>query len=99
MDELISRAALLHNLNEQAPKPTTDDLYTVNLCIINAPAVDAAPVVHGRWIEYPLCLGYVGAYSDDHIVCSNCKSVWSIIDNETERFDCCPHCGAKMDKN
>ena len=55
------------------------------------------PVVHGRWIEYPLCLGYDGAYSDDHIVCSSCKSVWSIIDNDTERFDFCPACGAKMD--
>lgn len=54
-------------------------------------------VVHGRWIEYPLCLGYVGAYSEDHIVCSNCKTVWSIIDNDTERFDYCPNCGAKMD--
>lgn len=55
------------------------------------------PVVHGRWIEYPLCLGYVGAYSEDHIVCSNCKKVWSIIDNDTERFKHCPNCGAKMD--
>ena len=53
-------------------------------------------VVHGRWIGYPECLGYDGAYSDDHIVCSNCKSVWSIIDNDTERFDYCPTCGAKM---
>ena len=60
------------------------------------PVVDAAPVKRGEWIEYPLCLGYVGAYSDDHIVCSNCKSVWSIIDNDTERFDYCPHCGAQM---
>lgn len=48
MDDLISRAALLHSLNEQAPKPTTDDLYTVNLCIINAPAVDAVPV---EWLQ------------------------------------------------
>ena len=59
---------------------------------------DMKPVAHARWIEYPLCLGYVGAYSEDHIVCSNCKSVWSIIDNDTERFDYCPACGAKMDK-
>ena len=45
MDDLISRAALLKSLNGQAPKPTTDDLYTVNMCIINAPAVSAVPVV------------------------------------------------------
>ena len=53
-------------------------------------------VAHGQWIEYPECLGYDGAYSDDHIVCSNCKSVWSVLDNDTERFDYCPTCGAKM---
>jgi hypothetical protein len=48
MDDMISRAALLKSLNEQAPKPTTDDLYTVNLCIINAPTIDAIPV---EWLE------------------------------------------------
>lgn len=74
-----------------------DGLDTCREIIEKIPAVDAAPVVHGRWIEYPLCLGYVGAYSEDHIVCSNCKSVWSIIDNDTERFKHCPYCGAKMD--
>ena len=25
---------------------------------------------NGRWIEYPACLLYANAYSDDHIVCS-----------------------------
>lgn len=24
------------------------------------------------------------------------KEPFNIIDNDTERFDCCPHCGAKM---
>lgn len=57
---------------------------------------DMKLVAHARWIGYPECMGYDGAYSDDHIVCSNCKSVWSIIDNDTERFDYCPACGAKM---
>ena len=59
---------------------------------------DMKPVVHGRWICYPECLGYDGAYCDEHIVCSSCKSVWNIIDNDADRFDFCPSCGAKMDK-
>ena len=84
-----------HFINE-AGEPSTE-WYCVEDMIENAPAVDAAPVKRGRWVEYPLCLGYEGAYSDDHIVCSNCKSVWSIIDNDTERFDYCPRCGARMD--
>ena len=50
-----------------------------------------------KWIEYPECLAYDGAYSDIHIVCSACKHVFSIIDNCTEEFDYCPHCGAKME--
>jgi len=54
-------------------------------------------VVHGRWITYPECLAYVGAYHEEHIVCSACHSVWNIIDNDTERFNHCPNCGAKMD--
>lgn len=61
------------------------------------PTVDAAPVVHGRWINYPECLGYEGAYCDENIVCSECHSVWNIIDNDADRFDYCPECGAKMD--
>jgi len=52
---------------------------------------------HGKWIEYPECLQYDNAYSDDHIVCSECCHVWSLLDNCTETFNYCPNCGAKMD--
>lgn len=50
----------------------------------------------GRWIDYPECLAYDGAYSEDHIVCSECHHVWDIIDNETYEFTFCPNCGALM---
>lgn len=50
----------------------------------------------GKWIEFPDSLRYDGAYSDDHIVCSECHHVFSILDNCTEEFDFCPHCGAEM---
>ena len=103
MDDLISRAAAIEAMREcwrrvnQFAKPfEANRIMDCIKAVKELPAVDAAPVKRGRWIEYPLCLGYVGAYSDDHIVCSNCKSVWSIIDNDTERFDYCPHCGAQM---
>lgn len=56
--------------------------------IHNMPAVDAAPVVHGRWIDH----------KDEH-QCSACKEftavdahVWMQL-----RYDFCPYCGAKMD--
>lgn len=53
----------------------------------------------GRWITYPECLAYEGAYSEDHLVCSECESVWSIMDNDTETFRCCPNCGARMEED
>ena len=49
-----------------------------------------------EWIEYPECLKYEGALDDSYIVCSRCEHVFNIIDNCTEEFDYCPHCGAKM---
>jgi hypothetical protein len=61
------------------------------------PTVDAEPVRRGRWVTYPECLAYDGAYSDTHMACSECKYVWDIMDNDAETFDYCPHCGAKMD--
>ena len=91
MTDLISRAAAI-----DAIKPL---LYSGDFVstLIHLPAVDAVPVVHARWITYPECLGYDGAYTDEHIVCSACHSVWNIIDNDADRFDHCPACGAKMD--
>lgn len=35
-------------------------------------------------------------YFTDNIACSECLALFSVIDNETERFDFCPNCGADM---
>ena len=51
----------------------------------------------GKWIEFPDSLQYDGAYSDDHIVCSECHHVFSILDNCTEEWKCCPNCGARLE--
>ena len=60
------------------------------------PAADVRPVVRGKWIDYPACLKYKYAFSEDHIVCSSCEFVFNILDNCTELFDFCPNCGADM---
>lgn len=57
MDDLISRAALIESLKKRAPKPTTDDLYKVNMCIIDAPTIDAIPV---EWMRDKM-RGYASA--------------------------------------
>lgn len=55
-----------------------------NKVIRSMPTIDAAPVVHGRWISYPDC----GVTR-----CSNCE--WSIEECFDSKY--CPNCGAKMD--
>lgn len=62
------------------------------------PSADVRENVHGEWVEYPESLKYEKAYSNDQIVCSECGEVFSVIDNDTERFYFCPNCGADMRK-
>ncbi len=61
----------------------------------------------GHWIEtadeyYKAVNEYGGGVNEntpyfvDDIACSECLAKYSVIDNETERFDHCPSCGAKM---
>lgn len=58
----------------------------------NLPVVDAAPVVHGRWID-----------DRTDIVCSVCNAAYSYeimyMNRNFEREDLkfCPNCGTKMD--
>lgn len=49
--------------------------------IVDIPAADVAPVVHGRWKRYGRNLGE----------CSNCGEIVAT------RHNYCPNCGAKMD--
>lgn len=95
-DDLISRAAAIESLGEcpynwnDWPEEiqAVDDWESHKKALEDLPAVDAAPVVHARWIDY----------KDEH-QCSACKEitgvdayVWKHL-----RYDFCPYCGAKMD--
>lgn len=90
LGDLISRAAALNAIDcwhidfnsMDGAKVQTDCWRTIK----ELPAVDAAPVVHGRWTYY-LCVGH-GRYQ-----CSEC-SHW--VDAGMDR-NYCPNCGAKMD--
>jgi hypothetical protein len=57
----------------------------------NCPIEDAAPVVHGRWIETLVPDGYVQKASRMRKQCSVCG--WT----NACRYKYCPNCGAKMD--
>ena len=71
------------------------------------PSADVRENVHGEWIEkaedyYKAINKYGGGvdentnYFTDDIACPKCLSKFSTIDNETERFNFCPNCGADM---
>lgn len=58
---------------------------SVRRVLLQAPTVDAVPVVHGRWMRVDIA-------GEDPYECSYCGdrvSVWG--------FRYCPNCGAKMD--
>ena len=94
MADLISRAAacecigkMIHEYREKGEDDLADGMILARRYgIKRLPAVDAVPVVHGRW-EYFHCVG-CGRYR-----CSEC-SHW--VDAGLDR-NYCPNCGAKMD--
>ena len=66
----------------------TDRYFNVKFDIENFPDADVAPVQHGRWEE---------ASDGDGIVCPFCRTDFCTIIYDTEYFNYCPNCGAKMD--
>lgn len=83
--DLISRAALLKDLSYCAPELWQDEEY-IKVKIMKQHAVDAAPVVHARWVHHE------GGFND-HFECTACGE--AIVLTGKWRF--CPNCGAKMD--
>ena len=66
----------------------TSRYFTVKFDIESFPTADVAPVRHGRWEE---------ASDGDGIVCPFCRTDFCTIIYDTEYFNYCPNCGAKMD--
>ena len=59
----------------------------------NIPAADVAPVVHGRWVEYPVA---------HYFKCSECRYTVpyrkaAVMVDGKRAYKYCPNCGAKMD--
>lgn len=61
--------------------------------LIFIPAADVAPVKHGKWIEYQI---------PHYFKCSECKCtvpyVKAVLIDGKRKYNYCPACGAKMDK-
>ena len=92
-NDLISRQALLDSYDlahEGAPG-------SARKLIEDAPAVDAVPVVHGRWINEPPYLSVGGDYLKAQ-ECSVCRSFYVSDGHKPySNHNYCPYCGANMD--
>ena len=85
MNDYISRKALLDWVHEFYPE---DKVFAS--AIINAPAADVAPVVHGRWID-----------KGENAVCTECGgrggTQYDGVEPISLMTQFCSNCGAKMD--
>ena len=104
MADLISRAEAIKKFTEKrevwygnGPLPSIESLMWQAAMSITEelPAVDAAPVVHARWIEIEDSCG------DCHYQCTGCGEEWNLNAGTPaeNNMNYCPNCGAKMDKN
>lgn len=83
MADYINKQAFLDYMKR------TDRYFNVKFDIENFPNADVAPVRHGQWEE---------ASDGDGIVCPFCRTDFCTIIYDTECFNYCPNCGAKMDE-
>lgn len=83
MADYINKQAFLDYMKR------TDRYFNVKFDIESFPNADVAPVRHGRWEE---------ASDGDGIVCPFCRTDFCTIIYDTEYFNYCPNCGAKMDE-
>lgn len=102
MTDLISRAAAIDYLmtnmgwrdEDGYEVDDADEKRAIITDLVNGiPAVDAAPVVHARWLECE------DDWGDCHYQCSECGCEWCLNDGTPEEngMKFCPSCGAKMD--
>ena len=88
MNDLISRAAAIEAFDDERVDRNYGDVSPESVIevIESIPAVDAAPVIHGRWV-----------YEHGDPVMMPC----SVCGYQVYRYNnthYCPYCGAKMDK-
>ena len=78
--------------------PDYDCVTAVQDTISDMPAADVAEIKHGKWIEVPLNV-YNDMYGmNKYNLRTKCSVCEYAMPREYPRFNICPNCGAKMDK-
>lgn len=91
VSDLISRVAALDAYLNADPEATFTEILD------SVPTVDAAPVVHGRWVKMT---GMIPPEYHGHYECSECQWHMKGLRNSwtrEEELTYCPRCGAIMD--
>ena len=102
-NDLISRSALLAEIDNERRRHIDSGNYGAEHLTVHslrrlaedAPAVDAAPVVHAHYGFTGPHIGETYSPYAEHGTCSNCKSR-ILIAPQHKNF--CPNCGAKVDE-
>ena len=90
MKEYIEREALLRLIEENSETKfdwsESVDIDVLRPVILDMPAADVVPVVHGEWTLYP---------SDAYMKCSACGMEY-LVSKMPHVVGYCPNCGADM---
>lgn len=91
LDVLYQKKAALQLLdNTQAADHIMQGLKIAEDVIRHTTAADVAPVLHGRWVVYKAPDAY-------HCGLVKCPFCGEEMIAESDEYNYCPHCGAKMD--
>ena len=100
-NDLISRAAVLDAIDHERNLLIEQKRFGAEHVVVHHarrlieefPTVDAAPVVHGRWMEIE------DSWGDCHYQCTECGEEWNLEAGTPaeNNMNYCPNCGAKMD--
>ena len=70
---------------------------SIRRIIEGLPTIEAAPVVHGRWVD-ARSIPSVNRKDVPVVKCSKCKIYFcDLINNHHYMYHYCPNCGARMD--
>ena len=97
MAEYVEKEAALREIERRERLMVGDKTITVDAIkrfLLNRPAADVAPVVHGRWDDSGR---YTFSGGSTAIRCTNCGCALTVSEYHLNKWNYCPVCGAKMD--